>query len=346
MRSPLVLAYIIIACLPLSSSSFIFSSIPVPSYRYPYSFVSSRTKQLRLEALNQYSPTRTSTPFRFVRNFIVRQNSNSHQQSTKKETINRLIEYIKMSALLKSYNSILANHPLKTEMFTSASLWFLGDILAQKLEHREKVKVTKMPMAEGVMASSSSDKKEMGLNQTVEKPCSSNILEETQPRIDLKRTVIQTFYAGAIWGVAGHYWYRFLDKQALKFATEGTKFFIIVKLGLEMIFLHPIALFAFFTFVALLGGESIIEIKKQLRRDYWQTLMLELCLWTPIDLVNFIYVPVKHQLLVVNTACLLESIMLSYIKSNGLFSAVSSIENHHDQGQDENNVEIDRKKNL
>ena len=255
-----------------------------------------------------------------------------------------------MSVLLKSYNSILANHPLKLEMFTSASLWFLGDILAQKLEHREKEKDTKMLMAGGGMApssssSSSSDKKDKGSNQTVAKTCSSNILEEAQqPRIDLKRTAIQTFYAGAIWGVAGHYWYHFLDKQALKFATEGTKFFIIVKLGLEMIFLHPIALFAFFAVVALLGGESIMEIKQQLRRDYWQTLILELGLWTPIDLVNFIYVPVKHQLLVVNTACLLESIMLSYIKSNGLFSAVSSIENHHDQGQDENKQEIDRKK--
>ena len=140
MRRPLVLAYIIIACLPLSSS--LFTSIPAPSYRYPYSLVSSRTKQLRLEALNhQYSPTRTSTPFRFVRNFIVRQNSNSHQQpAKKKEIINRLIEYIKMSVLLKSYNSILANHPIKTEIFTSASLWFLGDILAQKLEHREMEK--------------------------------------------------------------------------------------------------------------------------------------------------------------------------------------------------------------
>ncbi|OEU18939.1 hypothetical protein FRACYDRAFT_260621 [Fragilariopsis cylindrus CCMP1102] len=257
-----------------------------------------------------------------------------------------------MSVFLKSYNSILANHPLKTDLFTSASLWFLGDILAQKLEHREKEKDTKMLMARGGMSSSpsssspssSSDKKDKGSNQTVAKTCSSTILEETQPRIDLKRTAIQTFYAGAVWGVAGHYWYHFLDKQALKFATEGTKFFIIVKLGLEIIFLHPIALFAFFAVVALLGGESIMEIKQQLRRDYWQTLILELGLWTPIDLVNFIYVPVKHQLLVVNTACLLESIMLSYIKSNGLFSAVSSIENHYDQGQDENKQEIDRKK--
>ncbi|MGK3744976.1 MAG: protein Mpv17 [Bacillariaceae sp.] len=338
MRSTLVLAYIIFACLPLSSSSFTFSSIPAPSSHHYFasysSLLPSRTKQLRLEALNQYSPTRTSTPFRFVRNFIFRQNNSIHQQPAKKQIINRLIEYIKMSALLKSYNSILANHPLKTEMFTSASLWFLGDILAQKLEHREKEKGTKMLIAGGVTASSA-DKKEKGLNQTA-KTCSNNILEETQPRIDLKRTAIQTFYAGAIWGVAGHYWYQFLDEQALKFATEGTKVFIIVKLGVEMIFLHPIALFAFFTLVALLGGESIIEIKKQLRRDYWQTLLLELCLWTPLDLVNFIYVPVKHQLLVVNTACLLESIMLSYIKSNGLFSAVSI--------KNQNNQEIDKKK--
>jgi len=214
-----------------------------------------------------------------------------------------------MLEVLKLYNNILLNHPLKTEMFTSASLWFLGDILAQELEHSDQKAAVK--------ASS-----EKGLDQTT-KTC-SKILKDVPPRIDLKRTCIQTFYAGAIWGVMGHYWYHFLDKQALKYATEGTTRFVAVKLGLEIVLLHPIALFSFFVGVGLLGGESLAEIGKQLRKDYWKTLLLEWCLWTPLDFSNFTYVPLQHQLLVVNTACLLESIMLSHIKSNGLFSTATN----------------------
>jgi len=223
-----------------------------------------------------------------------------------------------MLEVLKLYNNILLNHPLKTEMFTSASLWFLGDILAQELEHSDQ----KAAVKSGVVSS------EKGLDQTT-KTC-SRILKDA-PRIDLKRTCIQTFYAGAIWGVMGHYWYQFLDKQALKYTIEGTTRFVAVKLGLEIVLLHPIALFSFFVGVGLLGGESLAEIGKQLRKDYWQTLVIEWCLWTPLDIANFKYVPLQHQLLVVNTACLLESIMLSHIKSNGLFSGATNKANLQDQ---------------
>ena len=229
---------------------------------------------------------------------------------------------IKMWAV---YNSILVRHPLKTEMATSATLWFFGDILAQEFEHRDK---------EAVAVPAAVVLGEKGSGPT-EKAC-YKALEE--PRFDLHRAGIQTLYAGAIWGVAGHYWYHFLDKQALKYAAAGTIGFVAVKLGLEIALLHPIALLAFFVVVGLLGGESFAEIGKQLRRDYVSTLMLEVCLWTPLDLANFLFVPVRHQLLVVNTACLFESIMLSYIKANGLFMT-KHLDDHRDQ-------EGDKKKKL
>ena len=38
----------------------------------------------------------------------------------------------------------------------------------------------------------------------------------------------------------------------------------------------------------------------------------------PLDIANFALVPVRHQLLVANVGCFIESIMLSWIKANGV----------------------------
>ncbi len=60
------------------------------------------------------------------------------------------------------------------------------------------------------------------------------------------------------------------------------------------------------------------EVIKQLRNDFFPSLLIEYLMWTPIDTANFLFIPVKHQLLVVNAMCLFESVMLSYIKANGI----------------------------
>ena len=40
-------------------------------------------------------------------------------------------------------------------------------------------------------------------------------------------------------------------------------------------------------------------------------------MWAPLDIANFAFVPVRHQLLVANMGCLAESVALSFVKANG-----------------------------
>ena len=86
----------------------------------------------------------------------------------------------------------------------------------------------------------------------------------------------------------------------------------------------------FFVCVGLLGGDTPSAIWKQLRHDFWPTLGLEYTLWTPIDITNFALIPVQHQLLVVNIACLLESIMLSFIKHGNTNTKTTNSEDGND----------------
>lgn len=138
------------------------------------------------------------------------------------------------------------------------------------------------------------------------------------PLLDWKRTRIQMLYAALLWGPAGHYWYEWLDGAAQSMASLGTARFVGIKLLLEIVLLHPVALTAFFVCVGLMGNEKFRDIIEQLRSDFWPSLMLEYMLWIPCDIAMFAFIPVRHQLLVVNTICLIESVMLSYIKSNGI----------------------------
>ena len=222
------------------------------------------------------------------------------------------------------YNQLLDQFPLQTEMATSSVLWFAGDVLAQKLEFKNKSPELSAPISTAVTSTST-------LTTTT----------TTNSSIDWHRVGIQTIYAGIIWGVAGHYWYHWLDQQVSKLVPSidddnniSSKIrFVFTKLGLEMLLLHPISLLAFFVCVGLLRGDKMQDIVVQLQQDFKSTLLLEYLLWTPIDLCNFALVPVQHQLLVVNTACLLESIMLSFIKANGVVSFLT----------DNRKEEVDRK---
>lgn len=222
-----------------------------------------------------------------------------------------LLEPSKQSEMWGFYNSVLHRHPLKTEMATSAALWFGGDVLAQYLEQRFGTKKTIAP----TKSIDSPKQHRMKQQKQIDIHKSSDAI-----KYDWHRAGIQTVYAGIIWAPFGHYWYEWLDRAAhsLAPANTGKMRFVGTKVFLETVLLHPMALFAFFTCVGLMGGDSIRDIMQQLRKDYFPSLMLEISMWTPIDIANFLYVPVKHQLLLVNTVCLFESVMLSYIKANGL----------------------------
>lgn len=101
---------------------------------------------------------------------------------------------------------------------------------------------------------------------------------------------------------------------------------VATKLVLEVVCLHPASLFAYFTIVGKMSGESNAIIRDQLSTDFWPTLMLEISLWTPLDIVNFALVPVRHQLLVTNCGCFVESVALSSIKNNGLESVIQAFQ--------------------
>jgi hypothetical protein len=69
--------------------------------------------------------------------------------------------------------------------------------------------------------------------------------------------------------------------------------------------------------VGLVEGHSIQKIKRELENDFLPSLLSEYCLFAPLDLFNFLKVPVQYQVLVSNAGSLLEAVGLSYIHEHG-----------------------------
>lgn len=131
---------------------------------------------------------------------------------------------------------------------------------------------------------------------------------------------------GAIMGgVCNYYWYTFLDNFVVNTCklSAGTARFVACKIGLEVAIWHPIGLLAYWCIVGYFEGHSPSNIERELKKDYFPTLVGDICLWTPMDIINFWKVPVQLQVLFINAGSLFEAIVLSYVHKHGFGSEVS-----------------------
>lgn len=214
-----------------------------------------------------------------------------------------------------AYSFSLERRPLLTEMTTSGVIWSLGDLASQ---HIESVQET----------NNGPSKK-------------SNTKNQDRPRMkrkfNWKRNLHQAAYASIIWGPIAHKWYHLLEEVAQSIVPnhKPAYYMVATKLALEIFCLHPTSLLAYFTVMGKMSGDSNATIRDQLNTDFWPTLMLEISLWTPLDVVNFALVPVRHQLLVTNCGCFVESVALSSIKNNGIESVMQSFQTKKSSPKDD-----------
>jgi hypothetical protein len=137
-------------------------------------------------------------------------------------------------------------------------------------------------------------------------------------------------YGAAVVGPVGHAWYRFLDAWVAARAPRGSARFVAAKVLLDEIVFGPVHVAGFFAAVTLAEEApdgALEKIKDKLRRDFWPTYAAELAFWPAFQAFNFARVPVRHQLLVVNLACLLDATFLCWVSrrtgwGDGLLAAV------------------------
>ena len=57
---------------------------------------------------------------------------------------------------------------------------------------------------------------------------------------------------------------------------------------------------------------TLQDVRQKIKHDFLSTYLAELAIWPAFQAINFWKVPVRHQLLVVNTGCLLDATFLCW----------------------------------
>lgn len=216
-----------------------------------------------------------------------------------------------MRAIWSAYERQLQRRPVLTQMTTSALLWGMGDLMAQRLEHYERIHYhradanrptgTTCPLPEAAAA--------------VTAAC-----DDTPT--DWRRALWTAAYGAAFVGPVGHYWYIGIDKACARIFAPGSPQFIALKVFLDTALMGPFYVSTFFGYgCAFIDGGGMEEFKRKMQTDFVSTLALEVSVWPFIQSVNFWKVPVKHQLLVVNSATVIDAAFMSWARNQEVGAA-------------------------
>lgn len=193
-------------------------------------------------------------------------------------------------------------------MATAGVLWFGGDLLSQNLQIRsQKTQIEEMNKKSG--------EETLKNDQLVKK--------STFESLDLKRLMIMTSFGVFAAGPAYTIWYSILDTHLIRYFQVNmpnlltTKWRIAgMKLFADMIIFDIPFLSLFFISTKLAEGYNLEACISNLKKDLIPTYLVDLCVWTPVQLVNFRMIPVLFQPVVVNCVNLGWNCYLSSVQHN------------------------------
>lgn len=186
--------------------------------------------------------------------------------------------------MLHAYSKSLERRPYTTQVLSSAVIWGAGDVLAQCIENRPRVSK---------------------LNN-----------DALSTDIDKRRFVMTTTYGGLFSGILGHTWYIGLDKVARAISIPGSPKFVAAKVCADTLIFGPIHVAAFFAFLTICEGGTLEKAKDKIKTDFMSTFITELGVWPVAQALNFKFIPLKFQLLTVNTLTVVDAAFMSWVQHN------------------------------
>uniref|UniRef100_A0A8C9LGY1 Mitochondrial inner membrane protein Mpv17 n=1 Tax=Pavo cristatus TaxID=9049 RepID=A0A8C9LGY1_PAVCR len=125
----------------------------------------------------------------------------------------------------------------------------------------------------------------------------------------LKMAAIGFCFVGPV--VGG--WYRILDRLI----PGATKAVAVKKMVLDQGAFAPCFLGCFLAITGAVNGLSVEQNWAKIQQDYVDALLTNYCIWPPVQIVNFYFVPLAHRLAVVQCVAIVWNCYLSW-KANRL----------------------------
>lgn len=140
----------------------------------------------------------------------------------------------------------------------------------------------------------------------------------TSDSIDRNRLFATAAWGACFVGPIGHLWYLNLEKFAAGFLRlkPATVPFIFTKVAADTLIYGPVFLTCFFSFMNFVKDRAgISELTHKMKNDFLPTLAAETAFWPFFQVINFWKVPVAYQLMVLNSAAILDSLFLCWVNS-------------------------------
>jgi len=193
---------------------------------------------------------------------------------------------VKRFTFFRWYNEHLETNPIKTKMITGAVLWGLGDIVAQ------------------VVPKFFEEKKEE-LNERGKS--SQSVLSA----YDFSRTGRAVFFGCIIHAPLAHVHYNFLESLTIRCGVTGlgiTAFKTVVE---QFVYWSWFSNSLYHGAMGAMQGHSPTQIYDRIADVLWDTQKAQWVFWIPVQLLNFRFVPVCHQLNVVLLTSVVWTALLS-----------------------------------
>lgn len=137
------------------------------------------------------------------------------------------------------------------------------------------------------------------------------ILEKKEDNpVDWGRTARFAFFGLVLQAPWNHFYYQLLD-GALPPTPDPFTFTTGIKVAIDQFVQAPIFTVIIFTFLGVLEGKSLEQVKKQLDADYVDTMFANWKLWVPATAINLAFCPPVLRVLFLNCVFYFWSIFLS-----------------------------------
>jgi protein Mpv17 len=194
-------------------------------------------------------------------------------------------------SFMEWYESHLQTNPLPTKMVSGAMLWGLGDVVAQLI-----------PALAFGGGSTAEEGTTSGSTTTTKNPFMA---------YDVARTARVVFYGFAIHAPCSHVHYNFLEWMSVRLGYTGVTMTVFKTFMEQFVYWSWISNALYHGSMGALQGQNVDQVYHRIADNLWETQKAQWVFWIPVQLLNFRFVPVRHQLNVVLITSIAWSALLS-----------------------------------
>jgi protein Mpv17 len=180
----------------------------------------------------------------------------------------------KRKGFVEWYEGHLSARPVLTKAITGACLWGLGDVVAQV------VPAFIQDAADG-------DNDDNGTRKTKEF------------KYDFPRTARAVTFGFAIHAPLSHVHYNFLEWMTIRGGFKGLSIPVFKTVMEQFVYWSWFSNSLYHGAMGAMQGKNTDEIYNRIKDVLWGTQVAQWKFWIPVQLLNFQFVPVRHQLNVV-----------------------------------------------